>query len=302
MGAARGRAPAHDRAGSRRVGRSRTTPAGRRRAGALVLAVATCWFAAACEPPGDASAPAPGDGAPATAEPPVATAEPPAATGPAPGGPAPGAPQPSASATPPVTTDSGNPGTAGDLDAFLEACEDGVEEWRRGRLEYPALLRVDLDDSVTYVAALDVTADAPPPTQVPGPSPTSAPVDVRCGVSARLVPLGDGLAVDEEGWVDRAFTPTGVVRWSWAVHADEPGDDDVRIELRPAVAVGDDVVTGAAVAEYVTAVDVRTPFVRSLGDWWVAYWGTIALVAAGLGAAVLGLRGWWRKVRHGTAE
>ncbi|MFS0706209.1 hypothetical protein AB6N23_17015, partial [Cellulomonas sp. 179-A 9B4 NHS] len=215
---------------------------------------------------------------------------------PSPGAPAPGAPgaaPPDDGAAPPVTG-------GGELDRFLEACTSDLREWREGRLDYPAVLEVDLGDSVTYSAVLDVSDDPPPEPQAPGPSPTSAPLHVRCAVSARLVALGDGLHVVDEAWVDRTFTPSGVVGWSWEVRADEPGDDDVRIELRPAVAVGDDVVLGSAVAEYVTAVDVRTPFVRSLGDWWSQYWATVALVAGGVGAAVLGVRRWWGQLRSGT--
>lgn len=277
------------------MGRTHGRRATRRTGLALVAVAATCWSAAACGVPVGAD-PAPGDGAPAPAGP--TPSDPPSDQPPAPGtaGPTPGA-APTAPGAPPVTTDAG---ARPDLEAFLDACARDVRDWRAGRLDYPAVLVVDLGDSVTYVAALDVSGGPPPEPQVPGPSPTSAEVAVRCGVSARLVPLGDGLQVDDEDWVDRAFTPTGVVRWSWAVRAEEPGDDDVRIELRPAVAVGDDVVVGAEVAEYVTAVDVRTPLVRSVGDWWHAYWGTIALVAAGLGAAVLGVRAWWHKLRHGT--
>ncbi|WP_456788838.1 hypothetical protein [Cellulomonas sp. P5_C5] len=272
---------------------------GRRASRWADMALATCLLAgavAACSAPLPAapapSEPFPGDGAPAE---PFPTAG--GANG------APDAPPP----PDPTVDEPAPPVPPPTFDDFLTDCEQGAENWREGQLDFPAVLVVDLGEEETYVAVLDLTDEPAPPTDVvPGPSPTSASIQARCVIAARLTPLGDGLEVDEGEWRTRQFTPVGSVRWAWSVEATDPGDGDVRLELRPAVEAGGDVTVGdddTKVLEYVTTIQVRTPLVRQAGDWWNESWGTISAIAIALAGAYTAVRSWLRRnvVRRGGA-
>ena len=216
-----------------------------------------------------------------------------------PGGPSPtegsgdidGTPNEGALPEPSVPTASSRP----DLESFLRDCEQGMREWRAAQVDYPSQLTFAAGGEESYVAAVDVrSTPAPPGSVVPGPSPTAEPAFVKCEIAARLTPLGKGLEVDNEEWVLRSFTPAGVIRWSWTVTA--VGDSvDLRLELQPAV-VGLDgrpLVSelSTEVSSFITTTRVEKGSMERLGDWWEANWGTVTLVATGVGVAILGLLG-----------
>ena len=178
------------------------------------------------------------------------------------------------------------------LEAFLDDCERDVREWRAAQVSYPSRLSVPPGETVAYVAAVDIrSAPEPPGTGIPGPAPTAEQGFVRCEVAARLSSVGRSLEIDEDDWVLRTFTPSGVIRWSWGVTATDPGRHDLQLELQPAViGEGGVMLVGDAsteVSSFLTPVDVEEDRIQQLGDWWSDHWGTVTLIAAGIGAAVL---------------
>jgi hypothetical protein len=189
-----------------------------------------------------------------------------------------------------------DPAATPDLQTFLQDCERGVRDWRAAQVDYPAELALDIGESGSYVAAVDVrSTPGPPGSVIPGPSATAEAAFVKCEIAARLTPMGRALEVDDEEWVLRSFTPSGVIRWSWNVTAVEAGDHDLRLELQPAV-VGQDgmvLVSGSstAVSSFFTRTRVEKGSMQRLGDWWKANWEVITLVAAGIGGGILALLG-----------
>ena len=191
-------------------------------------------------------------------------------------------------------TSEPSPPTAADLEAFLADCERGVRDWRAAQVDYPTELVVEVGETVPYVAAVDARdTPAAPGRAIPGPSATGEAAFVRCEVAARLTPVGDALTVDADDWVLRRFTPVGLIRWTWAVTAAEGGDHDLQLELQPAVRAEDGSVlisdTSMDVSSFLTRARVSEDPIDRVGNWWTDHWGTLALVGAGIGAAVLGL-------------
>jgi uncharacterized protein YeaO (DUF488 family) len=187
------------------------------------------------------------------------------------------------------------------LEEFLRRCEQGVREWQAAQVDYPSDLTVGVGETVAYVAAVDASDTPPPPESVvPGPAPTAEPVFVRCEIAARLTAVGDGLTVDDDGWIVRSFTPTGLIRWSWGVTAAEVGEADLRLELQPAVRSADgEILVGALsteVSSFFTHTRATQTTVHGMGRWWTDNWGTVTLVAGGIGGAVLALLGYGTKL------
>ena len=189
----------------------------------------------------------------------------------------------------PTTRPSGT-----DLASFLAACERGIRDWRAAQVDYPAELSIEKGGTESYVVAVDAS-DTPldPSEAIPGPSPTGEAVFVRCEVAARLTPLGSALTVDEVDWIVRSFTPTGVIRWTWVVTAVEADDQDLELELQPAVRSEDGTIlvgqSSTEISSFITAVRVEEDAVARVGEWWESRWTIMALVAAGIGAAILAL-------------
>jgi hypothetical protein len=181
-----------------------------------------------------------------------------------------------------------------DLASFLAGCERGIRDWRAAQVDYPAELSIEKGGTESYVVAVDAS-DTPldPSEAIPGPSPTGEAVFVRCEVAARLTPLGSALTVDEDDWIVRSFTPTGVIRWTWVVTAVEADDQDIELELQPAVRSEDGTIlvgqSSTEISSFITGVRVEEDPVERVGEWWESRWAIIALVAAGIGAAVLAL-------------
>jgi hypothetical protein len=181
-----------------------------------------------------------------------------------------------------------------DLASFLADCERGIRDWRPAQVDYPAELSIEKGGTESYVVAVDAS-DTPldPSEAIPGPSPTGEAVFVRCEVAARLTPLGSALTVDEVDWIVRSFTPTGVIRWTWVVTAVEADDQDLELELQPAVRSEDGTIlvgqSSTEISSFITAVRVEEDAVARVGEWWESRWTIMALVAAGIGAAILAL-------------
>ncbi len=106
-------------------------------------------------------------------------------------------------------------------------------------------------------------------------------------------PLGGALTVDEDDWIVRSFTPTGVIRWTWVVTAVEADDQDLELELQPAVRSEDGTIlvgqSSTEISSFITGVRVEEDAVERVGEWWESRWAIIALVAAALAAALLAL-------------
>jgi hypothetical protein len=181
-----------------------------------------------------------------------------------------------------------------DLLAFLADCELGVREWRAAQVDYPSELTIEVGGSASYVAAVDTrSTPADPGELIPGPSPTAEAAAVRCEVAARLSPSGEALTVDERDWVLRRFTPTGFIRWSWTVTAVKGGDHDLELELQPAVRTEDGrfLVSDSTldVSTFITRAHVDEDAIQEVGSWMDSHKGPLAVIAAALAAAIIGV-------------
>ncbi len=183
------------------------------------------------------------------------------------------------------------------LQQFTERCPN-PNTYSTGQVVYPASLTARVDQTITYGAAVDIRANpAPPSVVIPGPDPTSEPVEVQCMVAARLVALGSGIVVEDidatedGGWRRQQFTPNGVLEWSWSVTPREPRPQQVRLELRPAIQVGKSTesVLGRTQASYVTKVEVETTWIERLSEWFETQWPLLAGITTIVAGAVTGL-------------
>jgi hypothetical protein len=188
------------------------------------------------------------------------------------------------------------PKVAPTLNDFLFACEKGAEVWSKGQVDYPKQLKLNTGDVTSYVAAIDVRPNPNLPSEViQDPSATSQPVAVRCRVAARLVSTGDGLEINPgQGlWLDRTFTPSGVINWAWTVKATQGRSQDLRLELLPAVVdeQGQVMVSGkeSNLASFVTHVEVDAPTSDDIKQWFEKTWVGVSAAAAAIAAALIAL-------------
>jgi hypothetical protein len=199
----------------------------------------------------------------------------------------------------------GNPLTPDStVSGFVSQCEKSLSAgWRRGQVDYPRQLTVASGEAATYLAAVDIRANPLPPSQVlPGPMLNSAPVQVKCVLSARLVPPPDkSLDVAGKDWATREFTPTGVATWNWPVTGVTSGAHPLTLELQPAVAVDAGQLlqpndNSPYLSSYVTTVQVNASGLKRLSEWWNSNWPAALGVLTALGAAVLAFLGWLQKL------
>jgi hypothetical protein len=194
--------------------------------------------------------------------------------------------------------------------AFQQRCAEGVEEWRDARVDYPDRIIVRIEVGANYNAAIDVRSEPLPPDEVievGNGTATSEAVLVKCTIAARLSAVGDALEVDDAGnetdagWVLQEFTPSGVVEWSWTVTAHQPVDEALRLELRPAIVVdegaGDLEYAGSSVSSFTTDVHVDASILHHAAHWVDENRPLIWTIGSAIGAAVLAVVLWWRKVR-----
>lgn len=211
----------------------------------------------------------------------------------------------------PVPTD---PGVAPDPAA--EALRPWVQECRQrvgdtefaGTVTYPATLRADLDQTVTYQAVVTLEESdlaAEEVVTIPEGDAAERQIRVQCVVGARLLPVGDEVMVDEDpealggGWVNRRFTGSGSVDWSWTVTPTVPEDQQVQLQLRPTLAIDDGTQTipASSVTTFVTTIDVQGTLVQRVAHWFDQEWPRVTGVALALGLAVLAVLTWWHRVR-----
>nr|WP_157529326.1 hypothetical protein [Kibdelosporangium sp. MJ126-NF4]CEL22873.1 hypothetical protein [Kibdelosporangium sp. MJ126-NF4]CTQ90013.1 hypothetical protein [Kibdelosporangium sp. MJ126-NF4] len=199
---------------------------------------------------------------------------------------------------PPVTSPPRSENPVADpptLAEFVANCERDSTQWKRGQVDYPARLDVELGVTAVYVAAVDIRDTPVPPSQlVSAPDVKGEAIDVQCVLSARIVP-DPSITVDDPGWITRRFNPVGALNWSWRVTAAEAGSRQLQLQLQPAVIVDGNPLPGGRpmdTSTFVTRVEVRSSVPQRFGQWWSANWPVLLLVAGGIGAAVLGFVKW----------
>jgi hypothetical protein len=184
------------------------------------------------------------------------------------------------------------------LAGFLADCDKGVSRWQVGQIDYPEHLSLEMGQSAAYVVAVDIRNNPLPAERViPGASPQSAPIAVQCVLSARLAPVGQSLEVNNREWILREFTPTGVLNWSWSITARAPDDQEVRLELQPAVITRGKFIlpqgdSSLDTSSFVTRVNVTATWIQRVGHWWNDNWGIISLVIVAVGAALVSIIKW----------
>ncbi|WP_374975465.1 hypothetical protein ACEYYH_16865 [Microbacterium trichothecenolyticum] len=273
--------------------------------GAVLAMLTGCVAPGDAAPPDPVPNPSPGD---------VDGGAPPPFPGTPPGEPEPVDPHPT-----PLPPPIGGPGDEGEdigggsddaVVAFQERCAHGVEEWRDALVDYPDRMSVTIDVGANYNAAVDARSEPLPPDEVievEDGTATSEAVLVKCTVAARLTPVGQAMEVLDQasetnaGWVLQEFTPSGVIEWSWTVTARHPVDEQLRLELRPAIVLdesaGDLEYAGKNVSSFTTDVHVEASALHHAAYWVDVNRPLIWTIGSAIGAATLAVIVWWRKAR-----
>ncbi|QCU77122.1 hypothetical protein E7744_01950 [Citricoccus sp. SGAir0253] len=272
---------------------------------ALAL-VATVLGLAGCDSGGDSAPPDETSGE-------TATVAPSRTEGPGDAGTPPPAASPSAS--PSVSASAEPSGANGAPEApvgaealrpWLEECEGAAEDADLpGEVVYPQSLPSEVNDPATYQAAVVLEQSGRSPEEAitnPDGVTTQQGIRVQCIVGARLLPVGEDVTVEgdpgtiESDWVNRRFTADGTVDWSWAVTATVPEDQQVRLQLRPALSIDDGArtITSDSVRTYVSTVQVSATMVERVAYWFDTQWPLIVGVAGLLAVAVLAVLKWGR--------
>ncbi|MEV4900054.1 hypothetical protein AB0K08_01780 [Citricoccus sp. NPDC055426] len=168
---------------------------------------------------------------------------------------------------------------------------------------YPRSLQTDVGDSETYQAAVVLDQSDQSLDEVisnPDGVTTQQGIRVRCIVGARLLAVGENVTVAgdpgsiESDWVNRRFTADGTIDWAWSVTATVPEDQQVRIQLRPALSINDgaQTITSDSVRTYVTEVQVSASLVERVAYWFETQWPLLVGIALALGVAVLAVLRW----------
>jgi hypothetical protein len=186
--------------------------------------------------------------------------------------------------------------------AFLQDCKAKVGTWRNGQIFYPSSVELGVGESASYRASIDVGQTTPgPPKEIPGNATRTEPIVVQCAIAARLVPVG-AVNVDPPEWSVRAFTPAARVDWSWTVSTDEAKDQQLRLEIQPAIS-GDGgfsfvASSGPQTASYMTNVTVKTSFPQRVNQ----YISDNKVAALGIGAAILAILAFAGTVRKAVLK
>jgi hypothetical protein len=194
-------------------------------------------------------------------------------------------------------------GPSPELKDFIQRCQQNVDDWQHGQAIYPKTLIVKMDESIDYVAGVDISGGTTLRDRLPANVDySSSEVDVSCGLGARLVSTSESAVVDQSDWIMQEFDQPGKLQWAWTVKGKKPGDYDLRLELRPAVAIvrGGHVVPagdGNNTAVFPTKLTVTATSMQKLYLWWDANWVKLVGIVTALGAALLGVLAWVRKVR-----
>ena len=121
-------------------------------------------------------------------------------------------------------------------------------------------------------------------------------------ISAKLVAVGpdmdvanDADATGSDGWYDQIFTPAGTVEWTWNVTPRSPGDHELKLLMRPAVAVTygyAPISSSTGQQAYITHVTVVASTLEQVGYWFDTQFPLIGKIGGILGAAALGILAW----------
>lgn len=182
------------------------------------------------------------------------------------------------------------------LGAFAADCDRRIGTFASGQVDYPRTLRASMGKTVTYGAAVDIRADPAPPAKVIQASdPATEQITVQCVVGARLIAVGGDVdvkvaagEVDDGDWRYQQFTPSGVLEWAWMITSNAPSDQQVQLELKPAVK-GQGVldVAATATATYVTTIHVDASAIQRVWYWFQTDWKLLGAILLALGAAVI---------------
>jgi hypothetical protein len=187
---------------------------------------------------------------------------------------------------------------------FAAQCDRNINSWQRGSAFFPSALNVKMEESRAYVAGIDISGSNDLRDRLPNDiSYTEASVDVRCGLGARLESTSPIAQVDETDWIMLEFDATGKLQWTWKITGKKPGSTDLKLELRPAVAVVDgglvvpagDTTTPTTV--FGTKLQVTATWTQHLYSWWEDNWGKLTGIVAAIGGAAVGVRAWMHKFR-----
>ena len=84
------------------------------------------------------------------------------------------------------------------------------------------------------------------------------------------------------------FAPSGVTEWSWTVTATKPVDQELRLELHPAIisdsGTSDLGYSSANQASFTTEVHVEASVLQSTAYWFDTNWKLIVTICAAVGA------------------
>lgn len=155
-------------------------------------------------------------------------------------------------------------------------------------------------------AAIDVRGVPAPPEQlIDAEDPTSEPVLVKCGVSAKLLAVdedemsvGDSDGPDTDGWYFRSFGPSGTIEWRWPVTALAPtGESSLRLTVRPALSQDPAAqIASPGQASYTTDVAMAGSTAQRVWYWFQTDYNLWKSAAGAIGVAVLTLLAWRSKV------
>jgi len=137
-----------------------------------------------------------------------------------------------------------------------------------------------------------------------------ANLQVRCGIGARLTSVTQDLVIEDEGdWLKREFDTSETVEWVWTFHANRAGVAQVRLDFRPAVEVvqGGRVVpgnedSGILTETYTSNIAVETAVLDAADNWFKNDFPKICGIATIIGAAVIALIAWVRKLLRAARD
>lgn len=191
------------------------------------------------------------------------------------------------------------------LNEFLQDCQTHTGTWREGEVAYPGQLPLKSGGSATYSATVDVRNVPMNPTAIPGNSTRTEPIIAQCTIAARLVPVGDQVTTSPSDWIVREFNPSGKVDWSWTVSTSSAHDQQVRLELQPALRTKDGQTyvgtSGPQVTSFTSEIIVEASFPQQIAQWITdnkVASGVIAVALVGLLGFLVSLLGSANKIKN----
>jgi hypothetical protein len=202
-----------------------------------------------------------------------------------------------------VGTELATPGLiSGDIDRFLNDCNNKIVAWRHdARITRPDVLDVEVKQSRIFIAVIDLSGAT---ADLPNGNPASSKISVQCHATATLkAPDGGEVQVgDSDGSSNtRSFVPTATAQWSWQVTAVKPGSHEVRLLIRPALAVDSQgYVEDPSMQEvaYVTRVNVTAGPLVAISLWVSDNWPLVVAIGTAIGASVIAAVKWFASLKE----